>query len=487
MFHGGAQHTGASPAIGPATAAASWTFAPNDGYSGSDSAPVVGSDGTIYLARTKSFCPPPPQPGQPSCGSVVDAINPDGTLRWEWKDTAETIDRSTPAVAADGTVYVTSDGSPGDLIAIAPGGASTLWKLTGLNLVGSPTLSSDGTIYLQDGFSRMYAVRPTAGTVAWKFSGASGTFAVRGTPALSPDGTTVYFGGGGGGLYALNLAGQLQWQSAITGPNGGYIENAPTVGPDGTIYVAAGGSSGNTPSDIDAFTPAGALKWHVTASGTFETTPAVTAGGLIVAADDAGRILAVHAADGSPAWSFDAPGTYGTNGFVDSSPAVGADGTVYAQNGSIFAIKDGQIVWSAGGASEASPALDPSNGTLYVAGDGGLTAYPGPVKAATTDTLTYYSTSSSAQAPPVNTRNQVVLFITVTPNAGPTPPQGIVTFFDGATILGAATLHPYEATTAEAILFARLPAGIHSITAAYSGNTLYGPSRPPPLRISVGA
>jgi outer membrane protein assembly factor BamB len=226
----------------------------------------------------------------------------------------------------------------------------------------------------------MYAVRPNDGTVAWKFSGAPGTFGVRGTPALSTDATTVYFGSGGGVLYSLNLAGQLQWQASITGPSGGFIENAPAVGSDGTIYVATGGSSGNTPGDIDAFTPAGTLKWHFTANGTFETTPAVTPDGLIVAGDDAGSIVTVHAADGTPAWSFAAPGTYGTNGFSDSSPAIGADGTVYAQNGTIFAIKNGAIIWSAPGTSDASPALDPSSGTLYVAGGGGLKAYPGPAK-----------------------------------------------------------------------------------------------------------
>src|SRR5207245_9925509 len=51
MFHGSAQHAGQSPGVGPESANVRWTYAPGDGYGVSRSAPVVGADGTVYLAR----------------------------------------------------------------------------------------------------------------------------------------------------------------------------------------------------------------------------------------------------------------------------------------------------------------------------------------------------------------------------------------------------------------------------------------------------
>jgi outer membrane protein assembly factor BamB len=381
MFHGDAQHSGQSPAVGPGSATLLWRYPAEGGIGPSRSAPVIGPDGTMYIARSSgSFnCGTDPY-GRPSgCGTVVDAVSPTGSLVWEWSDATETVLRSTPAVAPDGTVYLTSDDGPGDLVSIAPGGKTTNWKLSGHNLQGTPTVGPDGTVYVEDAGSTIYAVDPANGSVLWHYSGSGGSVGVRGTPALSPDGSAIYFGSGGGDVYSLDAAGHLNWQVPISGPSGGGVENAPAVGPDGTIYVATLGTYGNTPGDIDAITPAGTMKWHYTTDGTFETTPAVTSAGLVVANNDVGTVVAVHASDGTFAWSFAAPGSYGSNGFYDSSPAVGADGTVYTQNGAgtLFAIRDGSSVWSAPGASDASPALDSETGTLYVAGGGGVSAYLG--------------------------------------------------------------------------------------------------------------
>lgn len=76
-------------------------------------------------------------------------------------------------------------------------------------------------------------------------------------------------------LSAGPTGGHLSWTYHIQGLKKGNIENTPAVGPDGTIYVATGGTYGNTPSDIEAVNPNGTLKWTYVSNGTFETTPAV--------------------------------------------------------------------------------------------------------------------------------------------------------------------------------------------------------------------
>ncbi len=137
----------------------------------------------------------------------------------------------------------------------------------------------------------LYAVNPLSGHVYWSFKGALGDREVRGGPALSPDGKILYLGSGGGDLYALSAGptgGQLDWTYHIQGPAQGDIQNDPAVGPDGTIYVATGGGSGSTHSDIEAVNPNGTRKWVYVSNGNFETTPAVTAAGQVVAGNDVG-------------------------------------------------------------------------------------------------------------------------------------------------------------------------------------------------------
>ena len=72
-----------------------------------------------------------------------------------------------PAVAADGTVYVTT--ALGDLLAFAPDGTQ-LWKvmLSGGALSGGPALGTDGTIYVTDGGGNLTAFSPD-GEVVWRY------------------------------------------------------------------------------------------------------------------------------------------------------------------------------------------------------------------------------------------------------------------------------------------------------------------------------
>ena len=246
------------------------------------------------------------------------------------------------------------DGRGGKGLYAIENGGTELWERSfhdgGLDV--SPTIGPDGTVYIEDEDSKVYTLNPENGHAYWKFTGSTGTFLGEGTPALSPDGTTVYLTTAGGDLYAVSAGptgGQLAWTYHIQGPQGGGMANTPAVGPDGTIYVATAGNNGNTPGDIEAVNPDGTLKWAYVSNGTFETTPAVTAAGQVVAGNDVGTVVAVQQSD-SRRWhgptlrrEFTAK-----TGSYNSSAASDANGNIYLQNQvSVFAFSpEGSLLWT---------------------------------------------------------------------------------------------------------------------------------------------
>ena len=150
------------------------------------------------------------------------------------------------------------------------------------------------------------------------------------------------------------------------------LRTPPRSGADGTIYVATAGTYGYTPGDIEAVNPDGTPKWAFTSNGSFETTPTVTASGLVVAGNDEATVVAVHQADGSLAWSYTAQYC-----FCNSSAASDATGDIYIQNGAaLFALSPtGGLRWTANEpAYGASPAID-SSGTLYITAGQSLIAF----------------------------------------------------------------------------------------------------------------
>lgn len=111
-----------------------------------------------------------------------------------------------PAVAADGTVYVTT--ALGDLLAFAPDGTQ-LWQATlpGGALSGGPALAADGTIYVTDGGGNLSAFSPD-GKLIWRYH-ATGI-------AHRP--------------VSHSVTQPLPLDSAAPASTG------PVIGPDGTIY-----------------------------------------------------------------------------------------------------------------------------------------------------------------------------------------------------------------------------------------------------------
>jgi len=249
------------------------------------SSPAIGADGTVYVGSTDNY---------------LYALNPNGTLKW-WYWTSG--DVSSPAVAADGTVYVGSE--DGWLYALNPDG-TLKWRVLahGASLT-SFAIAADGTVY-HGADSCLYALSPS-GVHRWRYKTYS-LFVY--SPAVGAD-STVYFGSIDGFFRALYPNGTRRWQHNT----GGRIWSAPAIAADGTIYVGVD-------SCLYALNADGTFKWQHNISNRVSSSPAIGADGTVYVGSYDGYLYALNA-HSSLKWR------YQTGGTVSSSPAIGADGTVY--------------------------------------------------------------------------------------------------------------------------------------------------------------
>jgi outer membrane protein assembly factor BamB len=283
------------------------------------------------------------------------------------------------------------------------------------DIQSSPAIGADGTIYIGNQPGYLFALRdsPSASDkldLAWKFRPANGS-SFHATPAIGPDGT-VYIGfttGAGpaakGTLYALRSPSgggqdpQVVWQTDL-GP--GPVQNSPTLAPDGTIYIV------NVPGVLSAVGSDGTVKWTAqTASGTAQfgqtvkVAPALAPDGTVYTTTLTGKLWAISppsgsGTEGTTKWTFDfgehlgptplvsspvtAPPNRGQDGVGSAaSPTVGPDGTIYvgANNSNVYAVDpSGQQKWLYEAERElagiwTTGALSPDSSTLYIAANKG--------------------------------------------------------------------------------------------------------------------
>jgi glucose dehydrogenase len=119
-----------------------------------------------------------------------------GTLKWKYEigDWTE----SSPAIGADGTIYV---GSIDHYLYAINLDKTLKWRYKTGDLVdSSPTIGKDGTIYAGSSDYYLYAINPYDGNLKWKYE--TGGW-VDSSPAIGADGT-IYVGSEDGYLYAIN-------------------------------------------------------------------------------------------------------------------------------------------------------------------------------------------------------------------------------------------------------------------------------------------
>jgi outer membrane protein assembly factor BamB len=230
-----------------------------------EGSPIVGPDGTVYLAASN------PQTGG---GSIV-ALNPDGSERWrydigsrlpfspalgpdgdlyvgarngnlyaldpdgglKWQVQMGAVS-SSAAVGADGTIYL---GAGSSYQALDPADGSQIWSFSPVDgqADSTPTLGTGGRIYVVSSANELYALNAD-GAVAWTFSAeAQGEREVHFSSPATLDGALVlYVGTREGELFAVDPAGALRWRTQL--PESGAILFGPALGSDGTLYVGAG-------------------------------------------------------------------------------------------------------------------------------------------------------------------------------------------------------------------------------------------------------
>jgi outer membrane protein assembly factor BamB len=299
------------------------------------SSPAVDAEGTVYIGSSDS----------------VFAIRANGSRKWSFPVGDYAI--SSPSLTGNGTVYLGSRDrhlyglhtGTGTLRGTPFEAPDEIWA--------SPTRGPDGTIYFGAFDGTIYALNPSTGRPSWTFHAGGEIIS---TAAIGHNGS-IYVGSTNDSLYALRPDGGLEW----TIPLGGDIISSPAVDRDGTIYV------GSTDNHLYAVTAQGTVKWAADLGAEVISSPAIGEDGSVYVGSRDGRLYALNSENGNPLWA-----PFKTEDQIISSPAIDGNRTVYigSFDGRLYAVdgQNGTLKWSyqTDGAIWSSPSLGP-RGTLYIA------------------------------------------------------------------------------------------------------------------------
>ncbi|MFA4953892.1 MAG: PQQ-binding-like beta-propeller repeat protein [Patescibacteria group bacterium] len=270
-----------------------------------------------------------------------DTANSAGTLKWKYRTGGQVI--SSPAIASDGTVYLGSYDSY--FYAVNPDGTLRWRYQTGSAVFASPAIGADGTIYVGSEDAHFYALNPD-GTLKWKYR--AGDWVA--SPTIATDGT-IYVGSRDHYLYALNPDGTLKWKYQT-----GEYAHGVAIASDGTVCV------GSADGYLYALNPDGTLSWKYQAFASVGTLSIASDGTVYMGSGD--HYLYALNSDGTLKWK------YPTGDEIVSQPSVASDGTVYVGSCDhyLYALNpDGTLKWKyPTGDSIGSTSSIASDGTVYM-------------------------------------------------------------------------------------------------------------------------
>jgi outer membrane protein assembly factor BamB len=249
---------------------------------------------------------------------------------------------------------------------------------------GSPAVGPDGLAFFGEENGSFWAVQAD-GDVEWSFGCDNAS-----APTIGDD-YTIYVGSGSW-VYALNRDGTVKWSFRLPHPLYGFF-GSPAIGPGEstsrltapagqprhpsgspvTIYAAASQSDGDDYTGcLYALNDDGSLKWTYEPGSGIDSSPAVGLDGTVYFGSGDGYLYAINP-DGSLEWR------YPTGASVLSSPAIGPDEAIYvgSDNGYLYAVNpDGTLKWryETGDDIPSSPAIDRAGTICFCSRDGYLYA-----------------------------------------------------------------------------------------------------------------
>jgi len=337
-----------------------------------------------------------------SCGKKGTTQKPQSGPHLKWSVKADGMAVSHPAIAPDGTIYISSNAG---VQAYSPAGKQ-LWKLT-LATPGTPVIADDGTLYFACNYGLIFGVS-SAGKLIWQPQiGLSG---FRTPPALSSD-ASLFFVNSPSDIYAFRprqsdgvywslqtfregflesstpLPGSARVDShasggtpvllgdttlivarqsflhsiSTSGDRSWQLEFTPgvslaAIGPDTTIYVGDGRNV------LYAIDPSGSTKWQFDGGGFLGSAVVDTAG--VIYFTDGDALYAVNP-DGTLKWRYSKQ----QQPHFITSPTLAADGTIYigAEFGLLAFSPEGALKWNLRVYSPTSPLTIGPDGTIYFA------------------------------------------------------------------------------------------------------------------------
>lgn len=287
---------------------------------------AIATDGTTYVGTSWKWYASEQGISDPAAGHKLYAFNPDGTVKWTYDTIGEV--RSTPAIGSDGTLYfvVEHGGRLKRSLCAVDSDGDELWIKQLYSLASSNEIQIGLTC-----------------------------------PAIAADGTIYVVADG---IFAFDAQGEQLGYYDI-----GLSKSSPVIGSDGTVYVMSGNSIYAFSADLTQ------QKWLCDLGGDCTATPAIGQGGVLCIGTENGKLFAVNT-----------EGTYtddqqrikwacnigaGQTRHLRSSPAIGADGTIYVgcETNYVYALEsDGTLAWKFKTSQDMtwpSPVID-ANGVLYI-------------------------------------------------------------------------------------------------------------------------